>query len=140
MFELEGVAEQVGQMADGTYVTTAHGGVTLRDETGAVKATVEGRGFTLAPDRRALVTWGARLLLVGNSRGTPAELAVLPRPGTMGSAAFSPDGRAVAYTTAVEQGEVAVVSVADRRVSTLPLPAARYHRLTFTGDGACTGT
>ena len=134
LFTTTGPVTQVGELADGTVVVAGAGRVTLRDAKGAVKETHEGVGFTVAPDGRRLAVWGKGLRLVTPGR-PPAVLATVAATDLLGPAAFSPDGRALVYATSVAaQGQVAVVTVADAKVTTLP-GTGRFVRAFFTGDG-----
>lgn len=135
LFTLTGPVSQVGQLAEGTFVVAGGGRVTLRDGAGAVKQSVDGVGFTVAPDRRRLAVWGKALRLVAPGEPDVTLATVAATTDLLGPAEFSPDGRALTYTTSVqENGSVAVVTMADKKVTTVPGPG-RYVRLFFTGDG-----
>ncbi len=134
LFTTTGPVTQVGELADGTVVVAGAGRVTLRDAKGAVKETHEGVGFTVAPDGRRLAVWGKALRLVTPGQ-PPTSLATVTATDLLGPAAFSPDGRALVYATSVAaQGQIAVVTVADAKVTTLP-GTGRFVRAFFTGDG-----
>jgi hypothetical protein len=134
VFTVSGPVTQVGQLADGTFVVAGLGKVTLRDATGAAKETVDGVGFAVAPDGRSLALWGKTLAVL--TPGQPATtLATAAATELLGPAQFSPDGRAVGYVTSVkENASVAVATVADKKVTTVPGPG-RLVRVSFTGDG-----
>ena len=134
LFTTTGPVTQVGELADGTVVVAGAGRVTLRDAKGAVKETHEGVGFTAAPDGRRLAVWGKVLRLVTPGQ-PPTTLATVAATDLLGPAAFSPDGRALVYATNVAaQGQIAVVTVADAKMTTLP-GTGRFVRAFFTGDG-----
>jgi hypothetical protein len=135
LFTVPGPVTQVGELADGTLVVAGAGRVTLRDAKGAVAETHEGVGFTVAPDRRRLAVWGKALRLV--TPGQPATtLATVASPtDLLGPVSFSPDGGAVAFVTGMQaSGQVAVVTLADAKVATVP-GTGRFVRAVFTGDG-----
>ena len=134
LFSVSGPVTQVGQLADGTVVMAGAGKVTLRDGSGAVKETLDGIGFTVAPDARRLAVWGKALrLLTPGQRAT--TLATTGATDMLGPVQFSPDGTALVYPTGSEQtGQVAVVTVSDGKVTTLP-GTGRFVRVFFTGDG-----
>lgn len=135
VFAVAGGASHVGQLADGTYVVASGGTVSLRDGTGATSSTFDGFGFTIAPDRRSLVTWGHSLVLVRPGQ-SPVTLATTAGDQPLGPVDFSPDGRAIAYVTSVgDTARVAVTTLADPRTATVTGTAARYARVYFTGDG-----
>lgn len=135
LFTVTGPVSQVGQLADGTFVIAGGGRVTLRDGAGAVRESVDAVGFKVAPDGRRLAAWGKVLRLVASGEPEVTLATVAAATDLLGPAEFSPDGRALAYATTVQQdGNVAVVTVADKKVTTVPGPG-RYVRVFFTGDG-----
>ncbi len=124
---------QVAQLPDGTYVVAGFGSVSLRDSTGAARARAPGFGFTVSEASGvAVYRDGVVLLSDGGPRTVvPAEPGVI-----VITAAFSPDGAALVYTSGPEGVEsVAVTTLADGRTTTVEGPAGRHLRALFTGDG-----
>ncbi|HEX2148608.1 MAG TPA: hypothetical protein VHI31_00325 [Actinomycetota bacterium] len=127
----------VGQMQNGDYVVATNLVVSFRSARGAVKASFQGQGFQITPDRRRLVVFGSNVRLASQG-DTRATQVVEEKEGLEVSAVeLSPDGQAVAFKRyALETGQVelSVVSLDDRRVTNI-VTGHQYDRPVFTGDG-----
>lgn len=145
LFEVPGASHiaQLGQLANGTYVVAADGHVTLRGKNGGVAGSVGGRaatfagnGFARAPDGRRIAVFGNELLLVDGESLESTTLVAREQDRQITSAAFSPDGLAVAYVSATSGADnvLAVVTRADGRVTRVAGPGP-LGRAVFSGDG-----
>ena len=149
VFDVTGTTgvSHVDQLADGTYALAGED-VTLRNGTGAVTATYDGDGFALPPDRTRIAVFGRTLALVTPGAAEPATL--VPRePGQkITAAAFSPDGKAIAYVSRVDNDDtLSIVTIADSKATKVfgpgrigdPLFSADGRHLAYTelgGEGA----
>lgn len=127
----------VGQMQNGDYVVATNLVVSLRDAEGVVKASFQGQGFEISPDRRRLAVFG-RNLRMASQAGNRANEVVPEKEGLeVSGATFSPDGTALVFERySVETGlvEISVVTPDDKRVTNV-VTGAQYDRPYFTGDG-----
>ncbi len=100
--------------ADGTYVVADAEQVTLRDARGTVRSRSGGSGFVIDGNQIAVYGRDALALVA------PGRWSRLNRP--VYSAGFSPDGSAIAYVRAADQGvDVFVVTLADRKSRRSPI-------------------
>lgn len=127
---------QVGQVASGAYLVAAGGKVTFHDERGTVKETYEGNGFSVAPDGRQVAVFGKGLTVVPADGVSPSAFITIPVGRQITSAAFSPDGRALACINADTgpDNQLWVVRPEDRTVTTVAGPGP-LGRAFFSGDG-----
>jgi hypothetical protein len=131
----EGVS-QAGQLEDGTYVLAGGGQVTLRDDRGAVREAFPGNGFAISPDGRRIAVFREGLVLITPGGDDPLRLTPqAEKDREVTSAAFSPDGRAIAYVSSVNSvNTVEIVTPAEARVAEVAGPGP-LGRPVFSGDG-----
>lgn len=124
------------QLADGTYVVTTDdtANVTLRDNTGAVRATADGNHFLVNPQRTSVAVDGATIQLLAPGQSGPSPLVPAESGRQFTAGAFSPDGQALAYGSLGTAGErVHVVTLADGTTSTVETTGS-VGAASFTGD------
>ena len=127
--------------ADGTYVVADAEQVTLRDARGTVRSRTGGSGFVIAPDGNQIAVYGRdALALVAPGQVTATALVTTFGNRPVYSAGFSPDGSAIAYVRAADQGvDVFVVTLADRKSRRSPIaPTATRSSSRETARPWCT--
>jgi hypothetical protein len=127
----------VGQMQNGNYVVATNLVVSFRDAKGVVKASFQGQGFEISPDRRRLAVFGRNLRMASQGSNRANEIVPEKEGLEVSAAKFSPDGTAIVFERySMETGmvEISVVTLDDKKVTNV-VTGAQYDRSFFTGDG-----
>jgi len=129
-----GGPSQVAQLADGSYVVTDGGQVTLRSASGEVTGRTAGAGFTLFADGARVAAFGTTLTVL--APGSPPTTLVPVQPDrSIDLAAASPNGAVVAFSYRI--GEKSFINLIDveRPAIRVVESGAGLGRPVFSGDG-----
>ena len=127
----------VGQMQNGDYVVATNLVVSFRDAKGVVKASFQGQGFEISPNRRRVAVFGRNLRMAPQGSNRASEIVPGKEGLEVSAAKFSPDGTAIVferYSIETGQVEISLVTPADKKVTNV-VTGAQYDRSFFTGDG-----